>query len=164
MNRKLVAIGTAVLACGIGVAVFGSVHGRAPVRPAPTSTHGNGIDHSMSAVLALYKAPTAATPCETAYNAFKASQDYAAQEHVTAIVLRLAPHDDFIARCTAEPPLTQQCIVPLYLSQHRPECAKAKPSQDVLDALVLMKHPTEPGEPNPDEPQEPTEPAPIGSR
>ncbi|HEY1692821.1 MAG TPA: hypothetical protein VGG39_11705 [Polyangiaceae bacterium] len=166
MNRRLVVIGTVVLACGVGIAVFGSVRRRAPVQPAATSTHGNGIDHAMSAVLALYSAPTGKTPCESAFNAFKASEDYAAKEHVTAVVISLTPHDDFIARCTAQPPLTQQCIVPLYLSQHRDECAKVKPSQQVLDSLAILKHPTEPGESNPDEPppgQEPP-PVPVGSR
>jgi hypothetical protein len=163
MNRKLVVIGTVVLACGVGIAVFGPVQRRLHPAPSPTTTHGNGIDHSMSAVLALYKAPPGATPCESAYNAFQASQDYAAQHSVTAVVLRLAPHDEFIARCTAQPTSTQQCLVPLYLSEHREECRKARPPDDVLDALVQVKHPSEPGSPQGSEPGEP-EPAPVGSR
>lgn len=161
MNRKLVVIATVVLVCGAGVAVFGSVQRRTHPAPTPSSTHGNGIDHAMSAVLALYKAPEGNTPCESAYLAFKSSQDVAEQQHVTPVVLRLAPHDEFIAKCTAQPPLTQQCFVPKYLAEHRPECQKAKPPDDVLASLVGMKHVGEPGAP-PEE--DPAEPAPVGSR
>lgn len=162
MNRKLVVIATAVLAAGIGVVVFGSVQRRSRAAPAGPTQHGNGIDHAMSAVLALYKAPAGSTPCESAYKAFTFSQDFAAKQSVTPVVLKLAPHDDFMAKCGALPPLTQQCMVPLYLAEHRVECQKAKPSDDVLAGMVVMKHAAEPGSQAAE--QEPAEPAPIDSR
>ena len=73
----------------------------------------------MGSILALYHAPEGSTPCETAYNAFKASQDYSAREKVTAAVVGLAPREDFLQRCNALSPATQRCMVPLYMTQHK---------------------------------------------
>jgi hypothetical protein len=149
MNRKLIALATVVLVAGIAVAVFGSVQRRSNhPAPATSSSHSNGIDHAMSSLLALYHAPVGATPCETAYNAFKASLDYSTQHNVTPVVIWLAPHDDFIARCSALPPPAQQCMVPVYISQHRPECQLAKPSDDALKTMAQLRQ----GEQSPDEP------------
>ena len=47
-----------------------------PQRPLPKETgHAVEIDHAMAAILALQRAPEGNTPCESAYNAFKASKD-----------------------------------------------------------------------------------------
>jgi hypothetical protein len=142
-NRRLLAIATAVFVIAVGIAVLGSRGHRAadPVHPLPppTSSHGAGIDHILSAFTALYTAPEAGTPCETAYNAFKASQDFAAQNAVTPVVLKLAPRDEFLQRCNALPPATQKCVVPKYLTDHRAECDGLKPPDDVLLAMVEMK-------------------------
>ena len=163
MNRRLVvAAATLVLVAGVAVVVFGSTRNRVEhAAPAPSSTHGAGIDHAMGAVVALYHAPQGATPCETAYNAFKASQDLAAQKNLTPVVLKLAPRDQFLATCGGLPPPAQQCLVPLYLSEHRSECQKVKPPQDVLDSLVQLKRATEPGSQS--ESQEPSEPPPVAA-
>ena len=144
MNRRLIAAATIVLVGGVAVAVFGSVERRSHPHPAPSSQHAAGIDHAMSAVLVLYHAPVGATPCESAYNAFKASLDLSNEQHVTAVVTWLAPHDDFIARCAALPAKSQQCVVPIYLAEHRAECASAKPPDDVLKAMAQMKQVAEP--------------------
>jgi hypothetical protein len=162
VNRRLIAAATLVLVAGVAVVVFGSTRRREHVAPASSSGHGAGIDHAMGAVLALYHAPEGSTPCESAYNAFKASQDLATQKQLTPVVLKLAPHDQFIATCGALPPKTQQCMVPLYLAEHRPECAGAKPAQDVLDSLVQVKHAAEPGSPAAEQ-QELSEPPPVAS-
>jgi len=157
MNRKLVAAATVVLVAGVAVVVFGAVGRSARSSPpAPASSgHGPGIDHAMSAVLALYHAPVGATPCESAYNAFKASLDVSTQQNATPVVQWLAPHDDFLARCNALPPATQQCLVPLYLSEHRAECQKAKPSDDTLKTLAQLKQAAEPGSQGPDQSEPP---------
>jgi hypothetical protein len=162
VNRRLVAAATLVFVAGVAVVVFGSTRRHEHPAPAASSEHGAGIDHAMGAVVALYHAPEGATPCETAYNAFKASLDLSTQKQLTPVVLKLAPRDQFLATCGGLPPPTQQCLAPLYLSEHRPECAKAKPPQDVLDSLVIMKHAAEPGLPAA-EPQELAEPPPVAS-
>lgn len=114
----------------------------------------------MGAVVALYHAPEGSSPCESAYNAFKASQDVAAQKSLTPVVIKLAPRDQFLATCSGLSPATQQCMVPLYLAEHREACQKAKPAQDVLDSIVQMKHAAEPGSQSE---QEPAEPPPVAS-
>ncbi|HEX8795744.1 MAG TPA: hypothetical protein VF765_32565 [Polyangiaceae bacterium] len=163
MNRRLIAAATLVLVAGVAVVVFGSTRKREQhAAPVTSSGHGAGIDHAMGAVVALYHAPEGSTPCETAYNAFKASQDIATQKNLTPVVIKLAPRDQFLATCGALPPPTQQCMVPIYLAEHRPECVKAKPSQDVLDSLVQMKHQAEPGSPAADQ-QEMSEPPPAAA-
>jgi hypothetical protein len=143
MNPKLVATAAIVLAVGVAVAVAGSARRRGIVHPAASgsaeSEHGVGMDRAMAAELAMYNAPEGSTPCESAYNALKASQDLSTQQHVTPVVLRLAPRDEFLQRCASLPGAAQSCLAPRYLSKHRAECDKAKPSADVLAALVEMK-------------------------
>ena len=148
-SRRVLAIGTGVLVVGAGVAVFGTSGMRHTVHPPPppSSEHGAGIDRIMSAYAALYHAPEGATPCESAYNAFKASQDFAADAGVTPVVLRLAPREDFLQRCSSLPPASQKCVVPLYLSDHRTECQSVKPGDEVLAAMVEMKRTKPPGGP-----------------
>ena len=145
MNRRLL-VGASVLIVGAaGALVLASAERRRspPDHPHPSasgsSAHAVGIDNSMAAILIMYDASPGATPCETTYNAFKTSQDYAAQHGVTPVVLRLAPRDEFLQRCAALPPGTQLCLVPEYLSAHRDACAKVRPSRDMLAAMVELK-------------------------
>ncbi len=107
--------------------------------PPPSAGHAAEIDRSMGSILALYRAPEGGTLCETAYNAFEASRDYAARENTTAAVLRLAPRDEFLRRCDALPPASQRCMVPLYMTQHKDECQQVKPADDVFAAMVELK-------------------------
>ena len=157
MNRKLVVAASVVVVVAAAAVVFASVgrrgHERSHPAPSGTSDHGSGIDRSMAAYLAMYQAPPGSTPCESAYNALKASQDYATQHQVAAVVLRLAPRDEFLQRCAAQPPLTQQCLVPVYLTQHRAECAPAKPAPEVLSPMFELKQRDESGGGGPDEPR-----------
>lgn len=166
MNRKLVVGAALIVAAGVAVVVYGPAGRRAPASTipsaVPTSSHAAGIDHSMAAVLALYTTEATGTPCERAYAAYKASLDVSTQQHATAIVLRLAPRDEFMGRCTALPGPVQQCVVPSYKWAHQAECDKAKPPDDVLAAMVELKKKAEPGTPGAE--WAPPEPAPIGSR
>jgi len=162
MNRRLVVAVSVVVVGAAAAVVFASVGRRGPSHPHPASSgesaHGTGMDRSMSAYLALYRAPPGSTPCESAYNAFKASQDYATANQVTPAVLRLAPRDEFLQRCAALPPLTRKCLVPDYLTQHRPECVPAKPAADVLAPMIALRVRGEES-PDPDE----TPPSPSGT-
>ena len=126
-----------------------------PPPPAPStgqeSAHGAGIDQSMAAVLALQNAPEGATPCETAYNAFKASKDVSDTEGVKAVVLRLAPRDEFLARCAQLPATTQACLTPRYMWKHRADCQRADPGESLSGMVELLRRtePTQQLEPPP---------------
>jgi hypothetical protein len=140
-----------VAALILGAAVFlilRSHRADAPrLAPPPTSSqesaHGAGIDRSMAAVLALQNAPEGATPCETAYNAYKASKDVSDTQGVKAVVLSLAPRDEFLARCAALPPDTQACLAPRYMSKHRADCQRADPGTKLTGMVELLRR-TEP--------------------
>jgi len=116
----------------------------APPVPGQESEHGAGIDHAMAAVLAMQNAPEGATPCETAYNAFKASKDVSDKQDVKAVVLSLVPRDEFLTRCADLPPQTQLCLAPHYMWQHRAECRGASPGGANLSGMVELLRRTEP--------------------
>jgi hypothetical protein len=125
MKRNVLVGAIVVLVAGVAAAAYATVtrrEGAHHPHAAPSSDHAEGIDRAMAAALALYKAPEGATPCESAYNAFSASQDVAARQGVTPVVVHLAPREEFLARCNAAPSATQPCMVPRYAAHHRPEC------------------------------------------
>ncbi|HEY8038424.1 MAG TPA: hypothetical protein VIF15_01470 [Polyangiaceae bacterium] len=148
MNKKLAAT---VLVVGAGALVALGVARNRQSHPHPMSSassgHGAEIDRQMAAVRAFYVAQPGATPCETAYNAFKASQDLSdADKSLRPVVTYLAPHDDFVARCQALPPATQQCVAPVYMAQHRAECLKARPDPAVMKTMADILPPGEPSQ------------------
>jgi hypothetical protein len=108
------------------------------------SVHGAGIDHAMAAVLAMQRAPEGSTPCESAYNAFKASKDVSDSQDVKAVVQKLAPRDEFLAKCAALPPGAQACLVPRYSSRHKDECEGARASPDTLRPFLELLQRTPP--------------------
>ncbi len=158
MNRNLAVTIAAVVLAGGGALAFFTLrpppHQHAPAAP---SAHGSGMDRAMAAANALYDAQEGKTPCETAYNALKTSDDVAKTQNAKSVVLRLAPRDEFLARCGALSPVTQQCLVPKYLRSHREECVPARPSPDVLKAMVELRQASQDdeGEPPPIAPPAP---------
>jgi hypothetical protein len=130
----------------VGVAAFLVIPRKQPARvPSPSasvssrpSDHGEGIDRAFASALALYDAPEGATPCESAYNAFQNSIDVAKQQHLKPLVLSLAPREEFLARCVELPSSAQQCLVPRYRRDHDDECAKTKPSEDVVRDMATL--------------------------
>lgn len=133
-----------------------------PQRPtAPESAHGMGMDHAMGAVLAMQRAPEGKTPCESAYNAFKASYDFSKQNDVKAVVLQVAPRDEFLAKCAELPPPVQTCLVPSYITHHRDECARSRPSPEALKPMVELLQRTEPVDQNESPPIVPAGSAPA---
>jgi hypothetical protein len=130
-----------------------------PVSPAHESAHASGMDHAMAAVIAMQHAPEGSTPCESAYNAFKASQDVAQSQNVKAVVLKLAPRDEFLSKCSALPPAAQTCLVPRYLSRHHQECSSVRATADTLAPMVELMTRTSPGFSTVDD----NEPAPFTS-
>ena len=131
----------------------------APVAASQESPHGAEMDHAMAAVLAMQTAPDGATPCETAYNAFKASKDVSDTQGVKAVVLSLASRDAFLSRCAQLPPQTQACLAPRYMWKHRAECQRADPGVNLSGMVELLRR----TEPTPAEPESVTVPAAAGS-
>jgi len=162
-KRTIIVAAIVLVAGGAAVAVFGAPKRREHPHPAGSSSHGSGIDHQMSAMLAMYHAPEGATSCESAYNAFKYSQDWAAEKDVAPVVEWLAPRDEFLAKCAGLSPQVQQCMVPRYLSEHRSkECGGQKPPDDVFRSMVVLKGRGEPGSRG-GAPQDPDEPPPLAT-
>jgi hypothetical protein len=112
---------------------------RAHPHASKINRHGEGIDRTMTALKAMFAAPTGATPCETAWLAFKAAWDVGHEPGRTPLVLKLAPHDDFLTRCTALPAGAQPCLAVAYSSRHREECVKARPPESTLQAMFELK-------------------------
>src|SRR5438552_18631551 len=98
MKKLLFALAVTLAAAGIIIGVV-VAQKRAQARahpPAPkVNAHGAGIDREMTALKAMFAAPEGATACETAWNAFKAGEEAGRQPGRTALVLKLAPHDEF---------------------------------------------------------------------
>ena len=142
MRKLLVvaALAVAAVAAATGYWVFAR---RGPPHPRLASSgpseHATGIDQAMGAVLVQYDAPDGGTPCETAYIAFKLSQDYATEHQVKPVVMWLAPRQEFLDRCGALPPRRRLCLAPRYLLHHRDECDKARPAPEVAATLVKMR-------------------------
>jgi len=121
-------------------------HSPPPQRPPPQqeSEHGAGIDHAMAAVLAMQRAPEGNTPCESAYNAFKASYDVSQSQDTKALVLKLAPREEFLAKCAALPAGAQACLVPRYYARHRDECDRTHATPETLAPMVVLLQRTAP--------------------
>ena len=122
------------------LALFAGACHRAPPHPPPPTknVHGEGIDRQMVALNALYHAPPGNTPCESAWNAFKASLDASQSSNAKPVVLRLSPHDEFVTHCQELSAAAQQCLVPSYLRGHHQECAPLKPSPDLLHEMMEL--------------------------
>jgi hypothetical protein len=101
--------------------------------------HAQGIDREMRALKAMLNAPEGKTPCESAWNTFSAGDQAGREPGATRYVIKLAPHDEFMSRCNALPPMAQACLAPAYARSHRDECIKAKPSPDLLTPMFELK-------------------------
>jgi hypothetical protein len=147
VNRARLLVAALILGAAVFLVLRSHRADSPPIAPPPVasqeSAHGTGIDRSMAAVLALQNAPDGATPCETAYNAFKASKDVSDTQGVKAVVLSLAPRDQFLAQCSGLPPATQACLAPRYMRLHRAECQRADPGVNLSGMVELLRR-TEP--------------------
>lgn len=162
MNARL-----AAAAVVIGIAAFLFLRrGRSPAHAQSATTlptqevgHAVQIDHAMAAILALEHAPEGGTPCESAYNAYKASKDVSDSQGVKAVVHFLAPRDEFLARCAELPAGAQACLVPRYLTRHRDECSRNRANPATLTGMVdLLQRaaPVDDSEPLPVQPAAPS--------
>lgn len=106
----------------------------------PSEGHAAAIDNEYATLLAMYNAPTGATPCESAYNAITAEQESAKTLKRDSVFSFVAAKPDFLKLCNALSVTRQQCLVPKYQAQHAPECDGAKlPADDLAKLYVLRK-------------------------
>lgn len=118
-----------------------------PVQPgsgAHTEDHASSIDNEYATLIAMYKAPPGATPCESLYNAIGAEEDAAKSLKRDSIFTFVAPKPDFLKACGALPLMTQQCLVPAYQSKHAQECDGVHPSDADLAKLYVLRPGLEP--------------------
>jgi hypothetical protein len=106
--------------------------------------HAASIDNEYATLLAMYNAPTGATPCESAYNAVTAEQEAAKSLKRDSVFTFVAPKADFLKQCGALGAMVQQCLVPKYQSQHGVDCDTAKPADADLAKLYVLRKDLEP--------------------
>lgn len=106
---------------------------------AKAGAHSQSIDHSYSAVRAMYEAPEGATPCESAYNAVTAEQAAAKPTKRGSIFSFVAPKDEFLKLCAALPDAAQQCLVPRYQARNQATCATAKAPIEQVEKLYAIR-------------------------
>jgi hypothetical protein len=109
-----------------------------PPRVFVPDKHRQGLERASAPLAAMYTAPEGKTPCESAYNAFKAEQDTSRASGIKSHVLKLAERDLFVQKCEALPKEAQPCMVPKYRAGHVDECLKLKPPREVINAMVEM--------------------------
>lgn len=124
--------------------------------PAPSgsankpSEHATEIDSEYATLIAMYKAPAGATPCDSLYNAVLAEQESAKDLKRDSAFSFVAPKPDFMKLCNALPVTSQQCLVPAYQSRHAQECDGVHvPDDDVAKLYKLradLEPPKEPGQ------------------
>lgn len=118
--------------------------GSAAAKPGPGGDHAAEIDNEYATLLAMYDAPTGATPCESAYNAVTAEREAAKTLKRDSVFTFVAAKPDFLKLCNALRVTAQQCLVPKYESQHGPECEGAKAKDDDLAKLYVLRKDLEP--------------------
>lgn len=81
-----------------------------------------GLDHANAPGHAMFEAPEGSTPCETAYNAYKAFDDTAKEIGRPTPWASMPDKPRFLANCARLPEAQQRCMQPKYGVQHHPEC------------------------------------------
>lgn len=152
--RKLALVTAVVLAVSAAaIAVFVATRAdprpEAPPAPLGPSPHGAAMDESLASVLAMYRAPEGATPCESAHNAFAAEAEAARSLGRESHFAFVADRDAFLVGCEALAPEARPCLVPRYRARHRDACGRALPPVEALSHLFVAREESEPMEPEP---------------
>lgn len=141
MKIKLAALVGALALAGVAAAVV--LARRSPHKPIEMSPaakrHHEALAYTTAPLDALYQAPAGKTPCESAYNAYKAEMDTSKQHGVRSHFTKLADRPTFLARCEALPKAAQPCMIPRYRADHDQECGKLKPSDDALKGMFEVR-------------------------
>ena len=119
-RKRLAAAAGMVLVAAAVTALLVARHKRSP--GAAPSEHAAGVDYEMTPLLAMYKAPEGGTPCETAYNAFRAFDDASKGTNRGAPWVSLPDQSTFLERCNVLPRQDQECLQPRYAAKHHDLC------------------------------------------
>jgi hypothetical protein len=118
----LVAVAVALLLGGVALVILSQPRSRPPGRHHHKlnvdATSTREVDQRAAPLLARFQAPQGSTPCETAYNGFKASRDANPREFPAVLPER----DVFLERCSRLDEKSQQCMLARYAARHREEC------------------------------------------
>lgn len=109
----------------------------APVAPVGPSTHVAAMDDQYASVVAMYRAPEGASPCESAYNAFAAEAEAARSLGRASHFSFVADRAAFLAGCEALDPEARSCLIPRYHARHRDACDRALPPVEALSHLFV---------------------------
>jgi hypothetical protein len=141
--KKMLLVAVLIAGSATVAIVVARARSHRPVHvPPPTANpHARGIDHELAPLNAMLVAPVGATPCETAWNALSAGDAAGRQPGRTPLVLRLAPQAEFMKLCTALPAEARPCLAPAYQVHHREECLRARPNDDLIRAMFIIKPP-----------------------
>jgi hypothetical protein len=147
MNTKLVAVIGLVAVGAAGVIAWR--HQRAKphhVHADTTTVHARGIDQTDTAasIIAMLRAPEAATPCETTYAALEAEQATVRMRGGKSLFKWVAPKSEFLARCLTLSDEQQRCLMPRYARDHEQDCATSSPPSDVAAKLFVFVKAEEP--------------------
>lgn len=130
MNRAALVLGF-VAAC--------SGKDSAPPAPDRVSPHGQAIDNAHATQLAMFKAPEGATPCESAFNAFTAETEAAKKLGRPSMFSFVADREAFLKGCNALGSEAQACLVPRYAARNRDSCETARPANEKLAHLYVLR-------------------------
>jgi hypothetical protein len=152
MKIKLLLV-CAVLAVACVAIVVVKVRTQPVHKPPKLDPDRAALAYTTAPLDALYRAPEGKTPCESAYNAYKAEQDTSKQHGVKSHFTKLADRATFLTRCDALPKAAQPCMIPRYRADHVAECDKLRPSPEALSGLIEVRPqdpvPVPPSVPNP---------------
>jgi hypothetical protein len=167
MSRTRLHVIVVLIVVAVGAVAFAGLRPARPKPPPPPpateSPHAASMDRSFAAYLAMLHAPEGATPCETAYNAYKASLDAAEAAKSKPIVLFLTNHDKFQQLCAAFPENMQRCLSPAYIRTHHDACPPMTDPGDLARFKEMVElrgrgyDPADPSEGTPEAP--PTAPS-----
>jgi hypothetical protein len=121
-KRALAAAAVVVVAGGIVVYAFARRQPQGAASSGAAQGEAEGVNFRLAPVNAAYQASEGATPCETAYNAFRAMEDVAKGRGSSLPFGALPPKETFVARCAKLPEQEQLCFQPRYQAQHHDIC------------------------------------------
>ncbi len=121
MRKRLVA---ALVVIAVVAAILVLRWRRVHTLGTPSAAGGSpaGVDHALSPFESAFDAPDGGTPCETAYNAYRALDERAKEIGKHPPWTAFPDRNTFLARCGALPPQEQQCYQPRYAAQNHPVC------------------------------------------
>jgi hypothetical protein len=138
MDRKRVVAGGGALLV-VGVVVFVVVRERKTWKSPTHDSHAAGVEYRLAPLVEMGEAPEGSTPCETAWNAYKAFDDASKVQSSKTPYGVLPDKETLIARCSALPELEQKCLGPKFFSKNGALCQPIAQKYDGKNPLFVTK-------------------------